>query len=390
MTTTFEKPSKPIPALGGAMGRSYLACLRFEAKPLPDDILRLCLKSAVRVELLGPGVILLDLGVCREDEAQALIQGLLPYLGKDEVAAGIGPTGILAQLALLVHFATGRTALPVPLITPEARPAFLGGVPVRLLPQLYPGGIIRPDHVENLDQYGLHTLGQVALLGESTLRRQFGVIAGAFLAAVAAGRDPRPFCPALPPRRQGLRLRFAAPASSERLLSALPYLSRSATNLLQKRQLQTGRLRIRLQWVEGGTRQASKTLRQPINDKRLLAQALHWMALPLLSNHSAHRPNAGDEMDTASQEEERIAELQLFLEDEIAAGSEQQVLWSNQPQPAELERRERKLAALQALSQTLARRHSSVRRQPLLFRPCLRYPDAIFPEERYSQEDFAS
>jgi hypothetical protein len=92
-------------------------------------------------------------------------------------------------------------------------------------------------------------------------------------------------------------------------------------------------------------------------------------------------------MNTASQEEGRIAELQLFLEDEIAAGSEQQVLWSNQTQSAELER---KLAALQALSQTLARRHSSVRRQPLLFCPCLRYPDAIFPEERYSREDFAS
>jgi hypothetical protein len=115
---------------------------------------------------------------------------------------------------------------------------------------------------------------------------------------------------------------------------------------------------------------------------------LHGMALPLLSNYSAHRPNAGDEMDTA--EDGQIAELQLFLEDETAAVPLQQTFWSNQTQLAERGTRECKLAVLQTLSQTLARRHSSVCRQPLLFRPCLRSPDAIFPEERYSREDLTS
>lgn len=241
-----------------------------------------------------------------------------------------------------------------------------------------------------LDQYGLRTLGQIARLEELTLRRQFGVAAGTFLAAIASGDDPRPFSPTSLPPRQGFRLRFAIPASPERLLAALPYLSQSATELLRKRRLLARRLRIRLQWVEGDTRQTSETLRQPIVDMHLLSQELRRLALLLLINHSVCQ-SPEDREDQGAGE---IEELQLFLEDEIVARSEQQILWSDQTQLAKFtdqQQRERKLAILQTISNTLARRHGHLHySQPLLFRQCLSRPEAIFPEERFSREDFTS
>jgi hypothetical protein len=358
-------------------GGPYRAFLHFfpEFDFDKEHILRLCLKSSERVEWLGPDAAFLDLGTCGADEAQALLGVLLLRLREDGIAvrAGIGPTGVLAQLAHLLiptHPTFGRLESRVPLVTTREKLSFTRHMSVKVIPQLYPGSIIGPDLMTRLDQYGLRTLGQIARLGESTLRRQFGMAAGAFLAAIAIGDDPRPFSPTSLPPRQGLRLRFATPASPERLQRALPHLGHSASDLLRKRGLQARRLRIRIQWAEGDIRQIGQALRRPIADAYSLAQELHRMTLLLLLNHPTHQIPEGSE----------IAELQLFLEDEVTARFPQRSLWPSPPAQSVAERnsRERKLASLLTMSGI-----------PLFFRPRLSHPDAVFPEERYSREDFA-
>jgi hypothetical protein len=340
-----------------------------------EHILRLCLKSSKRVEWLGRNAVLLDVGICRTGEARALCRDLLLRLGEDGITAqaGIGPTGILAQLVHLLtptHPTFVRLESNVPLVTAREKLSFVRRVPVKVIPRLYPGRIVSPELMTRLGQYGLRTFGQIARLGESTLRRQFGMAAGAFLAAIAVGDDPRPFSSALLPPRQGLRLHFATPASPERLQRALPYLGHSASNLLRKRGLQARRLRIRIRWAEGDTRQIGQALHRPIADTYLLVQELCRMTLLLLTNHSTRHMAPGGE----------IEELQLFLEDEIPAELPQQTLWpAGQAQPAERNSRERKLAALLTMRGT-----------PLFFRPRLSHPDAVFPEERYSREDFTT
>ena len=104
------------------------------------------------------------------------------------------------------------------------------------------------------------------------------------------------------------------------------------------------------------------------------------MAL-LLTGHSAGQASGVRE----------IEELQIFLEDEIPARSEQPSLWPYQTQiqtiePNSQHQQEQKLAALQIISSTLTRRQArSQSSQPPLFHHHLTYPDAIFSEERYSK-----
>jgi hypothetical protein len=343
-----------------------------------EMIVDLCRKRAHRVEILGRGAILLDLGVSRVDGARSLIDSLLPYLGASgvTVGAGVGPTGIIAQLALALNRSSRRQ---VPLVSTEEKSTFLHNVPTRLLSELYPRGILSPDQLVCLQNYGLRTFGQIALLPKSLLCRQFGMTAGTFLAAVTIGNDPWPGKPAGRRMSHGLRLRFATPTSPEGLLAALPYLSRSAAALLEKHRLLTNRLRIRLGWAGSRTDQVSTTLRRPIADSRLLAEELKNLALQLLTNRFAQLASGAGEVDV----------LQLFLEDEVPIKPAQPPLWEVRQGAVESRnqhQREQKLVALQTISSTLAHRYGQMRTGgPPLFHHRLALPDAIFPEERYSK-----
>jgi hypothetical protein len=347
-----------------------------------EMIIDLCQRRAHRVEILGRGAILLDLGVSRADEARSLIDTLLSYLDNNgvTVGAGIGPTGIMAQLALALN---QNMRKPIPLVSTEEKSTFLHNVPTRLLSELYPRGIISLDQLVCLERYGLRTFGQIALLPKSLLCRQFGMTAGAFLAAVATGNDPWPGKPAGRRISHGLRLRFATPTSPEGLLAALPYLGRSAAALLEKRRLLTNRLRIRLGWAGSRTDQVSTTLRRPTADSRLLAEELKKLALQLLTSRFAQLESGAGGVEA----------LQIFLEDEVPIRPDQPLLWEVRKgviESRDQHQREQKLAALQTISSTLAHRYGQMRTGGLLlFHPQLELPDAIFPEERYSKADIS-
>jgi nucleotidyltransferase/DNA polymerase involved in DNA repair len=389
-SATTRKPISPYNSTGKgeeyvATHSSYRAFLLSAEAANPaqvrseEMILDLCRRGAHRVEILGRGAMLLDLGVSRADEARSLIDTLLSYLGDNGVTAGagIGPTGIIAQLALARKRNSKR---PVPLVSIEEKSTFLHNVPTRLLSELYPRGIISLDLLVRLEHYGLRTFGQIALLPQSLLCRQFGMTVGTFLAAIAIGNDPGPGKPARRRMSHGLLLRFTTPTSPEGLLATLPYLSRSAAALLEKHRLLTNRLRIRLGWAGNKAEQVSITLRRPTADSRLLAEELKKLALQLLTSRSAKLASGAGEVEA----------LQLFLEDEVPAKPAQQLLWKGRQgivESRDQHQREQKLAVLQTISSTLAHRYGQIRTSggPPLFHPRLALPDAIFPEERYSK-----
>src|SRR5262249_56578055 len=63
---------------------------------------------------------------------------------------------------------------------------------------------------EVLAGYGLRTVGDIARTPAATLQRELGTAAGAHLAALAWGRDPRPVSSRVPDKSIGAEETFAA------------------------------------------------------------------------------------------------------------------------------------------------------------------------------------
>lgn len=346
-----------------------------------------CYRLTPCLERLDATHALLDLGACTLAEARAAVEGLLCHLdtlhapgapralSSPATRIGLGPTPLLAQLALLAAITQGAASVDrIVAITPDTAPALLRTLPVRLLPRLHPRGTIATETVERLERYGLRTLGQIARLGEPALRRQFGDHLGAILSALAAGQEIRPLVPTPQPRTCRFRLPFAPAASPERALAALPALARWIAQHLAADRLQAGALRLLLVWESGVARSAQTRPRAPIYEADPLARRLQQLTLTLAQAEDT--PSAVD-MDMAVArcaappgEPPRIARIVVELAELRPRIETQGAFWET---PA------RKHAALGELAGTLARRYP---RAPLLRAVCVR-PHAIFRAERY-------
>jgi hypothetical protein len=208
-----------------------------------------------------------------------------------------------------------------------------------------------------LQQYGLRTFGHLARLGEPALRRQFGK-AGAFLAAVAAGRDERPLQTTARSPRQHFRLRFSAGADLGRVWAILPRFARHVLASLRLRQREGRSLRLRVRWESGRIGHARLSLRQPTADARTLAQELRRLLDMLL-------PASRDTRDGAT-----VEELRLTVGDFTLAVPDQMTLWRTQIQRRRM---------VETVADTLTRRHN----RPLLLAADLAEPAAVFAEDRY-------
>lgn len=371
-----------------------------------------CYALTPRVERVSAEGALLDLGYCSPEEALAAMRGLLERFrahGRHAIA-GIGPSMTVAQLAVFGSppsperdtkalrslpppSRAGRTARgperseeqrialrsrhergaqgvggvgsveergsegEATLLPAADAPAFLRGVPVSALASLYPRDRLTPEVIERLQQYGLRTLGHLARLGEPALRRQFGK-AGAFLAAVAAGRDERPLQTTARSPRQHFRLRFAAGADLRRVWAILPRFARRVITSLRVRQREGRSLRLRVRWESGRVGYARLSLRQPTANARTLAQELRRLLDALL-------PASRDARDGAT-----IEELRLTVGDFTLAVPDQMTLWRTQTQ---------RRRVVETVADTLARRHN----RPLLLTADLAAPAAVFAENRY-------
>ncbi len=249
------------------------------------DWVSICYRLTPRVERAGERSALLDLGICTDAEAVAAVGGLLTRLSAMGLCAraGIGPTGVLAQLVRL----TAPCDHPLALVTPAEVASFLRRVPVVLLPACTPCGSITPEISERLQRYGLRTLGHLAHIGDLALRRQFGATVGSALAAVAQGWDLRPFCPTPPPTELRIRVSFASSASPDAALARLHRVAACASAQLrmQGRRARTLRVVVRHEW--GMLATARRTLRGYTDSPTVLAQEL---ATPALDASPCPRP----------------------------------------------------------------------------------------------------
>jgi nucleotidyltransferase/DNA polymerase involved in DNA repair len=323
-----------------------------------------CYRLTASIERLGQDAALLDLGVCTDAEAVTALQAFIAQLREQEilVQVGVGPSALLAQLALL-PCPHGPQHAPLALVTAEQLADLLNTLPIGALARLHLPGLlgrvaITPTIVARLEGYGVRTLAHLARLDEGHLRRQFGVRVGATLAAVARGEDLLPLQSTPEPERLHVRWRLPAPVTPDRLLTGLASFARAVAVALGRRCVQGRTLEVRLRWETGASARISRTLAHPIAGGRALVAALGRLLDPLVRTEQAvgHR--------------RAIEDLRLIISDLSPCTPEQHAFW---PQRAQ------RLGTIRELAAVLARRHG----RPLLFHLVLDAPDAIFECARF-------
>lgn len=341
----------------------------------PDDDhwppwLAACYQLTPHLQRFGPDVALLDLGNCTDAEAVVVVQALITRLRSQQVTlrAAIGPSSILAQLALLHASASAHEPLTV--LTPERTGDLLRQSPITTLTRLQfadrrmitPAALAQAG--DKLGSYGVRSLGHLARLDETSLRRQFGARIGTLLATVARGADPLPFQPTPAPLRLHFRLRLTRPLPTDRLLAGLAPFTLEVASVLAWRGLCAHTLELRLRWETGTAESGARITRthpQPIAGARALNETVQRMLTPLIQPGAHAQPTR--------IEEPCIEDLHLIVSRLLPRYPAQHAFW---PQRA------RRLAAVYELADILAQRYG----KPLLFRRVLTAPDAIFDQDR--------
>jgi hypothetical protein len=346
----------------------WLAALELvpEAAAIPscaEAALRIATRLAVRAQRVSPTHLLLDLGGGNAVEASALGVAALARLAALGTSAriGIAPTMTLAHLALMACPPEQQLCF----VLPEEAPTLLAALPVARLEGLGAlGGGITAEQIARLERYGLRTLGHLARLGEATLCRQFGRVTGAWLAAVAQGRDLATLQPTPLPERVALRLRLAEPLAAEHVRASLPSLAERAAAALAARQRAVGSVALAVEAESGAVASAQRMLPQPLAQARPLTDLLETLLDALLGEPPA--------LEGAS-----ITRLTLTLERLTPVSPDQTVLWPGEGAARRRARQAR--AAARQVAERLQRRHG----RALLLQALPHAPDAIFREERY-------
>jgi len=138
-----------------------------------------------------------------EQAAALTVLGIVAELGVERARVGIADGLFAAERAARWSSSprSGRieTTDPVTIVPPGAQGAFLADLPITLLED--------PELTSLLPRLGIRTLGEFAALGVSDVVARFGPM-GARLHALAAGRDPRPATPRIPPRDVDVQVDF--------------------------------------------------------------------------------------------------------------------------------------------------------------------------------------
>ena len=141
-----------------------------------------------------------------EQAAALTVLGTVAGLGVEHARVGIADGLFAAERAArwLSSPRSGRveTSDPVTIVPPGEQGAFLAELPIALLED--------PELVSLLPRLGIRTLGEFAALGSTDVIARFGPL-GARLHALAAGRDPQPATPRIPPRDVDVQVDFEPP-----------------------------------------------------------------------------------------------------------------------------------------------------------------------------------
>jgi len=345
------------PQVGVYRHLAVVHALTRTSTPGAGEWLAPCYRLTTHLQRLGHNAALLDLGLCTDAEAVAALRALITGLCAQQIPAraAIGPSGVLAQLALL-HAPSQE---PLACVTPERVEELLRQLPITVLARLRLPAVLalRHDLMAKLYDYGIRSFAQLAQLGEEPLRRQFGGRVGATLAALARGADPLPLQPMPPAERLHVRLRLAVPLTPDRLLLSLPPFTAEVAATLARRGMQAHTLELRLRWERGAVERITRTLPHPLATGRALAETLERMLAQLFqANGDLHALRT-------------VEDLRLIVSDLTPKYPAQHSFW---PQRA------RRMAAAGDVADILARRHG----KPLLFQAAHVAPDAVFEQDR--------
>ncbi|MEO8262290.1 MAG: DNA polymerase Y family protein, partial [Pseudolysinimonas sp.] len=137
-----------------------------------------------------------------ERAAALTVLGTVAALEVEGARVGIADGLFAAERAARWVASTGSTTDAVTIVPPGEQGAFLAPLPISLLEE--------PELVGLLPRLGIRTLGGFAELGISDVIARFGPM-GARVHALAAGRDPRPATPRIPPRDVDVQIDFEPP-----------------------------------------------------------------------------------------------------------------------------------------------------------------------------------
>lgn len=242
-----------------------------------------------------------------EEAVNALARALVPRWGS-RLLAGFGPNPWTAQLAAL---RLASPSNPFPVVPAASAAQWLAPLPVAVLDRVLPG--ISP----RLQTLGLHTLGQVAAVPSSELRRAVGERA---LAAqgYSRGEDGRKVRPLWPRAAVMQAVAFAEPLSNlEAVSHTLDRLAASLARGLREKGQAGREIGLEVHTEDGRIRRAERRFARPRADAAI-AQALHFLW-------------AGElwpELARGSRGALRIVRLAAFVSDLCERPWEQVGLWT--------------------------------------------------------------
>jgi DNA polymerase-4 len=198
------------------------------------------------------------------DEAFLDVTASVPAFGDGETMARRIKQRVLDEVGLVVSVGVATNKLCAKVASDLRKPDALVVVPsggeAEFLAPLPVGRLwgVGPQARAALSDYGVTTVGQLAAMSETTLRRRFGQH-GADLAARARGIDPSPVLPEHAPKSIGHEHTFERDTVDRRQLDAtLLDLAESVASRLRRHDLAAGavQLKLRYEGFETLTRQA--------------------------------------------------------------------------------------------------------------------------------------
>jgi nucleotidyltransferase/DNA polymerase involved in DNA repair len=148
------------------------------------------------------------------DEAFLDVSGAIRRLGPPAHIAGLIRASVRGQQGLTCSVGVASTKFVAKLASTLCKPDGLSVVPAgQVLEFLHPLPVaalwgVGAQTGQALARLGLRTVGDIAHTPEATLRRELGTAAGAHLAALAWGRDPRPVLSRVPDKSIGAEETF--------------------------------------------------------------------------------------------------------------------------------------------------------------------------------------
>jgi DNA polymerase-4 len=148
------------------------------------------------------------------DEAFLDVRGAIRRLGPPAHIAGLIRASVHGQQGLTCSVGVASTKFVAKLASTLCKPDGLSVVPAdRVLEFLHPLPVaalwgVGAQTGQALARLGLRTVGDIAHTPEDTLQRDLGAAAGAHLAALAWGRDPRPVLSRVPDKSIGAEETF--------------------------------------------------------------------------------------------------------------------------------------------------------------------------------------